>query len=95
MLTTTFQKKIEDFVCGHCGLAVRGNGYTNHCPDCLWSRHVDNHPGDRLARCGGMMAPVDYRAVSGGYDVLHHCEKCGHEKWNKLDRGDKLDVLIA
>ena len=23
------------------------NGYTNHCSQCLWSKHVDINPGDR------------------------------------------------
>lgn len=42
-----FTKTVEDFICAHCGTHVRGNGYTNHCPECLWSKHVDNNPGDR------------------------------------------------
>ena len=28
---------------------MKGNGYTNHCPKCLWSKHVDINPGDRGA----------------------------------------------
>lgn len=88
-----FIKNTEDFICTHCGASVTGDGYTNHCPECLWSQHVDNHPGDRAAGCGGLMKPVSYRVVAGGYDVLHRCEQCGHEKWNKLARGDKMEVL--
>jgi len=52
-----FQRQKEDFVCGECGTTVSGTGYTNHCPQCLWSMHVDVNPGDRAAACGGMMEP--------------------------------------
>ena len=50
-----FTRVVEDFTCGQCGAAVTGDGYTNHCPLCLWSRHVDINPGDRAAECGGLM----------------------------------------
>jgi hypothetical protein len=40
-----FQKTVEDFVCEHCGHPVAGNGYTNHCSQCLWSKHVDDNSG--------------------------------------------------
>ena len=92
-MSQTFLKTTEDFICMHCGEAVRGNGYTNNCPRCLWSQHVDLNPGDRAAECRGLMRPVDYRAVSGGYDILHRCERCQHEKWNKLGRDDNMRVL--
>lgn len=36
-----FTRVIEDFICENCGTEVKGNGYTNHCPKCLWSKHVD------------------------------------------------------
>ena len=88
-----FIKNQENFTCRHCGAEVTGDGYTNHCPECLWSQHVDIYPGDRAAGCGGLMKPVSYRAVAGNYDLLNKCEKCGYEKWNKLGRNDKLEVL--
>jgi len=49
-----FQKKKEDFKCEKCGREVIGTGYTNHCPDCLWSKHVDVNPGDRQSKCLGL-----------------------------------------
>ena len=54
----TFIRKTEDFICENCGAVVVGNGYTNHCPVCLYSKHVDRSPGDRAAGCGGLMEPV-------------------------------------
>jgi hypothetical protein len=44
-----FQRTIEDFECERCRMLVTGSGFTNHCPACLWSKHVDVHPGDRQA----------------------------------------------
>ena len=76
-MSRRFQRRIEDFVCGHCGHAVQGTGYTNHCPRCLWSRHVDVMPGDRQAECGGLMAPVAVAGAADAYRILHRCEACG------------------
>ena len=60
-----FQKTVEDFICEHCGNKVAGDGYTNHCPNCLWSKHVDVNPGDRAAICGGMMKAVKVETEKG------------------------------
>jgi len=36
-----FSKKVENFTCEACGNKVKGSGYTDHCPNCLYSKHVD------------------------------------------------------
>jgi hypothetical protein len=89
-----FSRHIEDFVCENCGQSVSGSGYTNHCPCCLWSKHVDVHPGDRQAQCGGLMAPVAVEAASGSYVLTHRCQKCRIEKRNKLAEGDNFDAVL-
>ncbi len=94
MSSETFQKRIEDFVCGKCGAEVRGNGYTNHCSRCLWSRHVDIHPGDRLASCGALMEPVSAFLEQGEWQLVHRCTLCGHEKKNRLSGEDDQSALI-
>ena len=66
-----FQRKIEDFVCANCGAKIKGNGYTNHCPACLWSKHVDINPGDRASVCGGLMKPIDIELKKGKYVLLY------------------------
>lgn len=92
----TFIRKQEDFVCEHCGANVVGNGYTNHCPNCLWSKHVDIEPGDRGSDCGGMMQPISIEGATGkGYRIRHKCEKCGHEKMNYANDMDSSDALVA
>lgn len=90
-----FIKKQEDFVCAHCGAEVKGSGYTNHCPKCFWSKHVDIDPGDRASSCGGMMRPVRVEGGVGGYVVVHRCEKCGYESRVKSAQGDSTDALLA
>ncbi|MET1001543.1 MAG: RNHCP domain-containing protein, partial [Acidimicrobiia bacterium] len=49
----------RSFRCRRCGLDVSydapGTAHRNHCPNCLWSRHVDDRPGDRAAECGSAM----------------------------------------
>ena len=39
----------EDFICENCGKDVEKSSYTarDHCPYCLYSKHVDINPGDR------------------------------------------------
>ncbi|MBP9999301.1 MAG: RNHCP domain-containing protein [Proteobacteria bacterium] len=90
-----FIKRIEDFNCAHCGAVVHGNGYTNHCPKCLWSRHVDNNPGDRQSDCGGMMAPVCVEQSAGHFVITHKCEKCGKTIRQKASDSDDMDTIIA
>ena len=89
-----FTRVIEDFNCAHCGAVVRGNGYTNHCPVCLWSRHVDNAPGDRAATCHGMMRPTASAPASAGFIITHVCEKCGKTIRQKSADNDNTDLLI-
>lgn len=90
-----FQRRKENFRCGQCGCDVWGNGYTNHCPRCLYSRHVDIHPGDRAAVCGGLMEPVLLEKENGGEKLTHRCLICGHMKKNKTDPEDDFEALLG
>ena len=74
---------------------VFGNGYTNHCPQCLWSRHVDNNPGDRASDCGGMMAPISAEPDGDGFVITHRCEKCGKMIRQHTSSQDNIDAIIA
>lgn len=85
-----FIKVKEDFICENCKTKVKGNGYTNHCPSCLYSKHVDIDPGDRLSKCGGLMKPIEYEVKNGETSVVQECLKCGHKKKNKLSPEDKI-----
>ncbi|MBI3633678.1 MAG: RNHCP domain-containing protein [Candidatus Vogelbacteria bacterium] len=90
-----FKKNKEDFTCDKCGFFVIGNGYTNHCSGCLWSKHVDIIPGDRLATCQGLMEPVKFEKTGKDESLVHRCIDCGYEKLNKLSKEDNYDKVIS
>ncbi len=91
----TFIRRVEDFICGHCGLDVKGNGFTNHCPECLWGKHVDIEPGDRLSNCQNMMEPVRIQGPVDALEIIHRCVKCGYERPNKMAANDNMDTALA
>ncbi len=93
-MSQKFQRTIEDFECEKCGNFVIGTGYTNHCPKCLWCKHVDIFPGDRLNECLGLMKPISVINEKGEFVLVHKCEKCGEEKRNKTLKEDDLSVLL-
>lgn len=93
-LPVTFIRKIEDFTCERCGLRVEGSGYTNHCPKCLWSKHVDVEPGDRAAPCGGMMKPVALEGASPRYRLVHRCTLCGLRRVNDIAVQDDASAML-
>jgi len=89
-----FQKRVEDFVCQKCGANVQGNGFTNHCPNCLFSKHVDVNPGDRQEGCEGMMEPIGLDQKNGKFVLIHRCLKCGIVKRNKVSLEDNKEELV-
>jgi hypothetical protein len=93
-VTQKFIKRNEDFRCEKCGHEVKGSGYTNHCPKCLWSKHVDINPGDRQNECEGMMEPVGVKKEGEEYSLIHKCEKCGATKKNKVAPQDDFQKII-
>lgn len=92
-MSQTFIKKVEDFVCEKCGKFVMGDGYTNHCPECLYSKHVDVNPGDRASDCLGLMKVMKVENEKGEWILTHQCEKCGHEKRNKVGKQDSFEAI--
>ncbi|PIR52651.1 RNHCP domain-containing protein [Candidatus Peregrinibacteria bacterium CG10_big_fil_rev_8_21_14_0_10_49_10] len=83
-----FIARQERFTCEHCGAEVhplQNGSYRNHCPFCLYSKHMDDKgPGDRASRCSGLMEPVGVDHRSGkGWMILHRCTKCRKERVNK------------
>ncbi|MBI5469899.1 RNHCP domain-containing protein [Candidatus Kaiserbacteria bacterium] len=91
----TFIRNVEDFVCGHCGASVRGTGYTNHCPKCLWSKHVDVEPGDRADSCGGMMESTALEGSTPSYRIVHTCLKCGATRRVDVASQDSPESILA
>ena len=109
----TYSKDINaDFTCKQCGCfissqrAASGVINRNHCPHCLYSRHVDLHQaGDRLCACKGLMKPVgmtiknsrDKYATSqnGELMLVHRCTKCNRLSINRVAADDDPMKLLA
>ena len=93
-MSKAFTKKVENFKCENCGHEVAGSGYTNHCTQCLWSKHVDVFPGDREDTCKGLMKPIRVEKKKDAYVIVHKCEVCGEERKNKISPLDSFEQII-
>jgi len=89
-----FIRTIENFVCEKCNAEIIGNGFTNHCPSCLWSKHVDIEPGDRKEKCGALMKPISLERRGQEYSLVHECIKCGVKKKNIISPSDDFQKVI-
>jgi len=90
-----FVRKIENFTCESCGYSVEGNGYTDHCPMCLYGKHVDEEiPGDRKSLCGGLFEPVGTRVKGDKKQIKYRCQKCNEVSYCKLAKDDDFDVFL-
>jgi hypothetical protein len=90
----------RSFRCRHCSLDVPvdapGTAHRNHCPGCLWSRHLDDDtPGDRAADCGSSMEPIAVCVRGDGEWVLvHRCTGCDELHLNRT-AGDDNPLLLV
>jgi hypothetical protein len=102
----------RDFKCIHCrnfvsaGYLLAGVNNRNHCPYCLWSRHMDLFKaGDRMSACKGPMEPVGltmkrgykkYKSTSGGELMLAHlCADCEQISINRIAADDDAQGILA
>jgi hypothetical protein len=89
----------RSFRCRNCALQVSldapGTAHRNHCPNCLWSRHLDDDaPGDRAADCGAVMEPVAISVRGDGEWVLvHRCTWCDEVHLNRT-AGDDNPIML-
>lgn len=91
-----FTRCQEDFQCEVCGAKVHGDGYTDHCPNCLAGKHVDaEFPGDRRSNCGGRMEPRGWRRKNGQDQLRYVCLRCGKEFWCRTDKRDDQERLVV
>lgn len=85
----------DNFTCENCGFEVTKHpegSARNHCPNCLYSKHLDkDFPGDRASECGAVMQPVwiDYKKNKWNM-IRHKCTKCGKEILNKVAPDDNF-----
>ena len=91
----TFIPREEPFICEHCGHSVESllkGSYRNHCPKCLYSKHVDlDGPGDRLSPCQGLLVPTSIDQDSKkGFVIVYRCMKCRKTSNNRAAPDDDL-----
>ncbi|MDO4963160.1 MAG: RNHCP domain-containing protein [bacterium] len=86
----------EEFVCENCKSKVFKLEYSarDHCPFCLYSKHLDINPGDRLNTCKGMMVPIGIEKFKDKYKIIYKCEKCGEVHKNICAKDDNIDEII-
>lgn len=89
-----FTKVKEDFTCSVCKTKVKGTGYTDHCPKCLYSLHVDIFPGDRKSECHGLMKPVGAFQEKGVWKIEYLCQKCKYSRQNKAASEDNFGKVV-
>ncbi len=103
MTRQTTRRRRDDgpayFSCIQCGFpvptAAAGTRHRNHCPRCLYSRHLDVRPGDRRCPCRGTMRPVAlWLRDDGEWALIHRCERCGTLSSNRV-AGDDDPVALA
>jgi hypothetical protein len=91
----------EVFKCRHCrqfiGPLPSGGTQRNHCPYCLYSRHVDGSTtGDRMSTCGASMQPVgSFQRAKGEFVIVHRCLDCGFERFNRIAADDDFDLVLS
>ena len=91
-----FTMKDENFICDNCGMEVEKLNYTarDHCPYCLYSKHVDIMPGDRLNKCHGLLKPIGLEKFKQSFKIIYKCNKCGELHKNINAHDDNGDLII-
>jgi hypothetical protein len=90
----------DSFRCRRCRLDVPltapGTQHRNHCPNCLWSRHVDaDVPGDRAAGCAAAMEPIGVSVrADGEWALVHRCTACATVHVNRIAGDDNPLALM-
>ena len=86
----------EKFICENCGKEVKKLGYTarDHCPYCLYSKHLDINPGDRQNKCKGLMKPIGIEKFKNIYKIIYICSKCKEIHKNIMAIDDNFNKII-
>lgn len=94
------RQQAESFRCLQCRLDVSmrapGTRHRNHCPNCLYSKHVDDHvPGDRASDCHSRMEPISIAVRGDGeWVIIHRCTGCDQLSANRIAADDSPLLLV-
>jgi len=96
MYMKLFHKNDESFICENCNSSVDTLKYSSrdHCNHCLYSKHVDINPGDRLNNCKGLLAPIGIEKFKDTYKIVYRCKKCNQIHKNIMAIDDNMDKII-
>lgn len=91
-----FTMRDEEFICENCGQHVLPLKYTarDHCPHCLYSKHVDIMPGDRANNCQALLKPIGIEKFKDTYKIIYKCTKCNEPHKNIMAKDDNMDLII-
>lgn len=91
-----FTMRDEEFICENCGKLVEKLNYSarDHCPFCLFSKHVDIFPGDRLNNCQGLLEPIGIEKYRNSFKIIYKCKKCKEHHKNIMGNDDNMDLII-
>lgn len=91
-----FTMKDEEFICEQCNKLVSKLNYTarDHCPYCLYSKHVDINPGDRQNTCLGLLKPIGIEKFKNTYKIIYKCTKCNKLHKNIMANDDDMNLII-
>ena len=86
----------ESFVCENCGKTIEPLVYSarDHCPYCLFSKHVDILPGDRANECHGLLEPIKIEKFKNTYKIIYKCQKCHQTHKNIMANDDDMNIII-
>ena len=86
----------EEFICENCGRKIEKLNYSarDHFNYCLYSKHVDIMPGDRLNTCLGLLKPIGIEKYKNTYKIIYKCEKCHQEHKNIMADDDNFNEII-
>lgn len=86
----------KSFICENCGKRITPLVYSarDHCPYCLFSKHVDILPGDRSNQCHGLLEPIKIEKFKSTYKIIYKCQKCHQLHKNIMANDDDMNIII-
>ncbi|PIU03634.1 RNHCP domain-containing protein [Candidatus Shapirobacteria bacterium CG08_land_8_20_14_0_20_39_18] len=103
---------MSGFICQNCEKKVStdnfiGTAFRNHCPFCLWSKHLGQGKTiDKVRPCQSMMEPIGLTFKQEGFDkftkeakqgeimIVNQCLGCGAVTINRIAADDDPKAIL-